>query len=152
MFLVWWYEGTRGHAKNCFKNPMFKNQTHPLTSVQVLLVPYCCLFCVISSDMLNVSIRRILLKDTWTNINVAIKKPLHPKFETVTQLITFQQLFNNSTHSKSIHEYHKYGLWEATHQFWCVCVRACVRVCVACKLEISEKRLVEEHRVVTRTQ
>ena len=27
-----------------------------LTSVQVILVPYCCLFCVLSNDMLNVSI------------------------------------------------------------------------------------------------
>ena len=30
--------------------------TTSLASVQVILAPYCCLFCVLSSDMLNVSI------------------------------------------------------------------------------------------------
>ena len=28
----------------------------PLTSVQIILVPYCCLLCVLSNDMLNLSI------------------------------------------------------------------------------------------------
>ena len=39
-------------------------------SVEVILVPYCCLFYVLSNDMLNISYRHILVEDTCTNIKV----------------------------------------------------------------------------------
>ena len=39
-----------------------------LTSVQVILVPYCCLVCVLSSDYGECLYRHIFLEDTCTNI------------------------------------------------------------------------------------
>ena len=51
----------------------------PLTSVQVMLVPYCCLFCVLSNDMLNVSIGTFSY-EIYTTSNIIQK--LHPISET----------------------------------------------------------------------
>ena len=51
---------TRDHTHTQKKTPIFLNQisSHhiPLSSMQIILVPYCCLFCVLSNDMLYFSI------------------------------------------------------------------------------------------------
>ena len=60
------------------KRPIFKSNFNStllfpppllLAPVQVILEPYCCLFCGLSNDMLNVY-RHIFLDDTCTNIKV----------------------------------------------------------------------------------
>ena len=39
-----------------FLSHISNHHNFPPTSVQVIVVPYCCLFCVLSNGMLNVSI------------------------------------------------------------------------------------------------
>ena len=50
-------EDSRSKPRNVQKKLYYISYHHnsSLTSVQVILVPYCCLFCVLSNDMLNVS-------------------------------------------------------------------------------------------------
>ena len=52
------------------------------TSVQVILVPYCCLFGVLSNDILKVY-RHIFLEDTCTNIKVTTPPLLHSHYPCV---------------------------------------------------------------------
>ena len=53
----------------------------PLTSVWIILVPYCCLFCVLSNDVLNVSISTFFRRHMHQHQGHK-KKNLQPKFET----------------------------------------------------------------------
>ena len=64
--------GGGGLGDQDLKNPDFKNNNNTLAfspyPVQVILVPSCCLFCVLSNDMLNVCLYGHFLEDACTSI------------------------------------------------------------------------------------
>ena len=67
------------------------NTFPPLTSVQVILLPYCCIFCVLSNDMLNVSIDTFF-KKKLPPTSSSRKKSAHVKLLTEKYQKREQQL------------------------------------------------------------
>ena len=82
MALALTYGGTKGsNTKKLYQ--IVITITFFLTSVHVVLVTYCCLLCVLSNDMLNISIGKFSLK-----IDTPTSRPLNNLYLQITTDVT----------------------------------------------------------------